>query len=76
MCKTMAGLASIASLAFVLAGCNSSSVFSFALEDKINVVFPVSEAVDAAKTAVFEMASGIQRKEIEEEFNARLKERA
>ncbi len=62
--------------AILSAGCNFQGSFSFASEDKINSAFPISEAVSITKASVLELATDAQRKEIESQYDARLKLRA
>lgn len=74
--KTAIASIGCAAFAALLSGCNIGDSLSFAAEDKINGAFPLSEAVRNGKAGLFEMASKAQRKELEVQFNARLKIRA
>ncbi len=76
MHKTITMWVSIVVLASTLTGCNFSSAFLFTPEDKINAAFQVSEAASNGKAAVLALAPYAQRKEIETQFNTRLKLRA
>lgn len=76
MQKAITLLIKILVLVSTLSGCNFSDTFWFSPEDKINAAFPVSKAVSNYKEAVFAIIPASQRKDIEAQFNARLKLRA
>ena len=64
------------SLCLTLTGCSPDLLFTFSTEDKITASIPPSTAVMISKAALLEQAGGPQKKEIENEYAARMKLRA
>lgn len=76
MVKAIATWAATAMLCMGLVGCDLNQVLTLTPEDRINAAFPVTDAVRNARASLTEMAPQEQRKDIDTQFNIRLRLRA